>query len=437
MEKLIIHKLGPIEHSELEVKDFMIFTGAQASGKSTIAKSIFFFKNIKNILLTLVRKKSFLKDSYFEERKIVSLKENVIKEIEYNFLQTFGSIKYMDKTMKLFFEYTKDTSIKIFLKEDENNFNVEVELSNALEHKINELENLVHLKKYGSSIAFFNLGEAEERVNEIFNSEDEVIYIPAGRSMITLLSSQLNYMYSSMDDIQKRNIDYCTQSYLENILKLKASFNSTLQEMIDKTLRRSIVEKNRVLIEQAMNFIKEILQGEYININGEERLQISKNHHIKINFASSGQQEVLWILNTLFYYLLLNKKACFIIEEPESNLFPKAQKSVVEFIALVKNAGNKVLLTTHSPYVLGTINNLLYADNISKKTDKEALDKIVSKNLWLNFSEFASYFLKNGTNEDCNDYELNGIQNEVIDEVSNILNEDFDKMLNLEQEREL
>ena len=45
MQKIIIHQLGPVEHCELEINDFMIFTGPQASGKSTIAKSVFFFKS--------------------------------------------------------------------------------------------------------------------------------------------------------------------------------------------------------------------------------------------------------------------------------------------------------------------------------------------------------------------------------------------------------
>ncbi|MCF2613298.1 MULTISPECIES: AAA family ATPase [Fusobacterium] len=48
-EKIIINNLGPLKSCKLYIKDFMIFTGQQASGKSTIAKSIFFFKNIKII----------------------------------------------------------------------------------------------------------------------------------------------------------------------------------------------------------------------------------------------------------------------------------------------------------------------------------------------------------------------------------------------------
>ena len=50
MERIVIDKLGPVKHCDLKINDFMVFTGPQASGKSTIAKSIFFFKDIKNIL---------------------------------------------------------------------------------------------------------------------------------------------------------------------------------------------------------------------------------------------------------------------------------------------------------------------------------------------------------------------------------------------------
>ena len=41
MERIVINKLGPIGHCDVEINDFMVLTGPQASGKSTIAKSIF------------------------------------------------------------------------------------------------------------------------------------------------------------------------------------------------------------------------------------------------------------------------------------------------------------------------------------------------------------------------------------------------------------
>lgn len=51
VERIVIKKLGPIDYCDFNINDFTIFTGPQASGKSTIAKSIFFFKNIRNLIV--------------------------------------------------------------------------------------------------------------------------------------------------------------------------------------------------------------------------------------------------------------------------------------------------------------------------------------------------------------------------------------------------
>lgn len=138
-------------------------------------------------------------------------------------------------------------------------------------------------------------------------------------------------------------------------------------------------------------------------------------------------------MNTLFYYLLNNKKAYFIIEEPESNLFPNAQKAVIEFVSMIQNSDNKILLTTHSPYVLGTLNNLLYSYDIYKSDEnkKEKLNKIIKKEFWINYDNFSSYFLKNGGCKNCLDEAARCIQNEVIDEASNIINKEFDLLVEM------
>ena len=43
MQRLEITNFGPIDSCKIDIRDFMVFTGEQASGKSTIAKSVFFF----------------------------------------------------------------------------------------------------------------------------------------------------------------------------------------------------------------------------------------------------------------------------------------------------------------------------------------------------------------------------------------------------------
>ena len=65
-------------------------------------------------------------------------------------------------------------------------------------------------------------------------------------------------------------------------------------------------------------------------------------------------------------------------------MYPDAQKKITEIIAFVKNSGCQVMLTTHSPYVLGSLNNLIYANYIYKNSDsKKSIEEIVDKDLFI------------------------------------------------------
>lgn len=424
MEKIVINKLGPITHCDLEINDFMVFTGPQASGKSTVAKSIFFFKNIKNLLLMQINKR------FYDESNTMKLstKNRLIKEIRSNFLQTFGTTWCMDNDMSMEYYYTDTIYIKICLKNDPISPNyIWIDFSQKLidfldSYDNTELDMLTNARDNGN---------IKKNIDQFFGNCEEVIYIPAGRSMMTLFSSQLMFMYSMMNDDQKRSLDYCTQNYLERIMQLKPSFSNSIQTLIKNKIELTDIKINRESLQQCADLMKQILHGEYRNVDGEERLQVAEDRYVKINFASSGQQEAVWILNVVFYYLLNNKKSFFIIEEPESHLFPNAQKLITEFISLAKNGGNKILLTTHSPYILGTINNMLYANRISKEVDDDILGKIINPLKWLDFEKLSAYYVESGVIQSCLDEEFEAINNEIIDGASDQINNDYEKMADL------
>ena len=51
---------------------------------------------------------------------------------------------------------------------------------------------------------------------------------------------------------------------------------------------------------------------------------------------------------------------------------------------------------------------------------------------WLDHDHFGSWFVKNGVIENCMDPEIHMIQNERIDEISKVINDDFDRLLELQ-----
>ena len=160
---------------------------------------------------------------------------------------------------------------------------------------------------------------------------------------------------------------------------------------------------------------------------------------VYLKFSSSGQQESLWILMIIFSLILENTKAFLIAEEPEAHLFPAAQREMVNAFALLHNATNGGLfITTHSPYILTSFNNLLYAYKVASETGKEEeVSKVINRELWINPDEVNAFYVDNGKIEDILDDEFKTIKAEVIDQISNEINKEFDMLLDIEVENEL
>ena len=92
----------------------------------------------------------------------------------------------------------------------------------------------------------------------------------------------------------------------------------------------------------------------------------NEREFVPLSMSSSGQQEVIRIIQDVIYILNEKQKASRIIEEPETHLFPKAQKLLIELLILVANKTNsQLIITTHSPYVQATFNNMLYYTKLS------------------------------------------------------------------------
>lgn len=428
MHKLIIHKLGPIQHCELTCSQFMTFTGFQASGKSTIAKAVYYFRTIKNDIYSILEDIALTVYSDSGQSKNISPKKYLTDFLREKFLRVFGSSWGMDNEMSIEYYFSEECFVKVNLKEETfystPNY-VWIELCPAIISFLHDNS----LKVDALGIPASEKKRIQDKLVQLFNDNYETVYIPAGRSMITLLSQQLSYIYTTMKDAQKRAIDYCTQDYIERILSLKSEFSEGLNGLAAYEGPKNNIPRSKTTL--AMDLVQKVLRGSYRFADNEERIVLDNNKYVKINFASSGQQESVWILNLLFYYLIHGTPVNFIIEEPESHLFPESQKYITELITLLFNSGHSVLVTTHSPYVLGTLNNLLYADSIPK-TLKSIVSSIIPYEFWINSSQFSAWFVKNGNIEDCIDPDIHLIQNEKLDQISKVINMDFDKLFDLE-----
>jgi energy-coupling factor transporter ATP-binding protein EcfA2 len=89
---------------------------------------------------------------------------------------------------------------------------------------------------------------------------------------------------------------------------------------------------------------------------------------LEIPIASSMVKELAPLVLYLRY--LARPGELLIIDEPEMNLHPEAQVKIIEFLAILVNAGLHVLITTHSPYMVDHLLNLRKA---SEHTNQETI----------------------------------------------------------------
>jgi predicted ATPase len=118
------------------------------------------------------------------------------------------------------------------------------------------------------------------------------------------------------------------------------------------------------------------LRANLLRIEKQDLLEFEDGRRVKLAQASSGQQEILPLLLLLarFFSLRLARGRAVYIEEPEAHLFPSTQKLVVELMARsfrARSGEMSLVITTHSPYILTSVNNLLQAGQVYSKASPE------------------------------------------------------------------
>lgn len=428
---LRIRELGPIKECTLSVKQFTVLTGPQSNGKSTIAKAVYFFRTVKQDILNIMMQGGPIPTTGHN----TATWDYILKQrMRDKFLQLFGTSWIMPDSMEMEYSYTEKYWVRVFLRPDwssEGKNFIDFEFSQSFQYYLDDLNNRSFV-----NISISQKEAAERELSKKLDDEYETIFIPAGRNLITLLSTQLNYIFTSLEGTQLRNIDFVTKRYTELILKLKPMFEDGMSGVISNIEiipeRKKQYDKHHVAVNMLREAAERVLRGTYRCVDGEERLYLDSVRYIKINFSSSGQQEIVWVFNILLYYLAEGRKVFLILEEPESHLYPDSQQIIGEILALFQNEGNQVLITTHSPYLLGTFNYLLLAGQVDL-SKQDAAKKILHKRYWLCPDIISAYHVHNGQMQEAveNEDSLVLINNALIDGASRQINEISDQVLSL------
>ncbi|MCX4306558.1 MAG: AAA family ATPase [Acetatifactor sp.] len=405
MEHITIRNFGPVRKVDIDLnKNMEVVIGPQASGKSTFSKTIYFCKKIRDYFLQYLNGIMNTEDLYRED-----LYFNFLKFVRRPFMGYFGTTKHMDRfEIMYFYHKEKNRFVKIIL--DDDRF-AKFSFSNEMRDELCDMiEQAVKVAKESRKLSFADSYLAQagflERlrvpVNEIFCDDSMLMYIPAGRNLLAVVPDTFVKGETSIQDDEEMSIDISqidliTQEFIRYIRKIRSEFGTKLEEITQNYLKTVRGEIRNHDVELACGLIRKILRADYICDREGEKLFYDQEHWVKLMFGSSGQQEILWALNIIFMAILKNEKTFLVFEEPESHLFPDAQETIAQLAALLINSSkSRIIVTTHSPYMLTAANLLIYS---GVEEGKSGENTVVKKELRLSPGTVGAYFLSPDTRD--------------------------------------
>ena len=343
MARLIVDNLGSIKHIEVDFKKVSVLIGPQSSGKSTIAKVYSFCcwldkmtDNTRKALSLGAYKKllSYHRMSTYltPDTRIFFEGENII--YAYNYPQNEEGA-----TMLPFSPTFEEEKYNSYTCGDEK----EVCLERVNREKSPKVEYIPAERNFVAAVP--NLStylEADDSLQDFVNTWYKAKKHYAKENRLGILNLGMQFFYNESDASDYVHLDdgndipvACASSGVQSLVPLLGMIKWFTSDIYRNQAERPFSPEEN---EQISKLLKENKNGVY----GDELTQMLER---LVGFAKGK----------IYTHTQL------ILEEPEQNLFPDTQCDLIDYILASINHGkdHRMLMTTHSPYVLNYLNVLL------------------------------------------------------------------------------
>ncbi|RHO66402.1 hypothetical protein DW083_19020 [Parabacteroides sp. AF48-14] len=408
MEKIRIKDFGPIQQAEIDIKDICVLIGHTSSGKSTIAKLLAIFNSMEfycigpgddlspfiSLLKTYNIDFEFKEDTYIRYEKEpyhwTICKEGV--QTDYPYAKSIKEWNNLSLPLSEEKSFYKSRILSVIENFDED-------LKAFYEGQLNAIEQ-IQGEDFFLRHQFYSL--YAKLINFMYRGESS-IYIPAERILMSTLSQAIYSFYDKEINLP---------------ISLKKFAN--LYSLAKRENDHYVIDFLNILVL-------------FDNKKGNDGFILGSGDEVDLSQASSGLQALIPMLSVFDYSLL--SQNLLIIEEPELNLYTKVQKDLIEYIIRrAKQNHVKIFITTHSPYVMSTLQNLLQAGNIAKESEAKAAEvkKLVPEDRWIDYDDLTCLFINaNGTSRNILDPEYHTIGVNEMDNVSAELSDIYDSLLEI------
>jgi predicted ATPase len=433
MTTIEIRNIGPIKEAKFDLNKINVFMGPQSSGKSTIAKLISYCTWVEKDVATgqslkvYQDNKNYFKDhienfhkikGYFRPNSYILYQSEVIV------------IKYENEkcTITWVNQYSYKRSKISYIPSDRNTITLpeveKVEFGNVyirsfLFDWLDARKNYPKGKKLSIlklGIDYYYVDNGIIKEDHIRGKNDDGVYdillsnASSGLQSITPLVAMIDYLTSWIYNEDKTSFEQDEKRKL-----------ATRSLMLDLIFKPYFKYNNTPSYDQIIEYDK-IFNSQLKENDELISLKTQYDEARKNLFATQNSQ--------------------FIIEEPEQNLFPETQRDLVyHFLEkCLDRDGNRLTITTHSPYVLYALNNCLLGGLVNNQLQGEEKvaflsNDYLSKNSWINPKFVSVWEIEDGKIRNIQDKD-NIISKNYFDIKLTELTDEYYLILNYYQDEE-
>ena len=408
MPKLEIHNFGPVKTGSLDISRVTVFIGNQGSGKSTVAKLVStFFWMEKALVRGDYTEDDFTTEDFFAERM-------TYHRLSKEYYKNNPELVYEGDAYR--FAY-KNGSLHINKQNDAHYVLPQIMYVPAERSIIPSVGNAAKLKNISGALneLIIEYGNAKEAMTDLID--------------LPINGTHAEYAKAS-DMIYIRGKDYRIE-----LSDAASGFHSLVPLYL----------VSRYLC----NSVKSLKNGE--SMSSDEKRRFEKQlEEIAVDTNLNDEQKRLARSSLGKKY----NKAVFvnIVEEPELNLFPFAQRQflykLLEFNNTIREnetePKNKVIITTHSPYLINFLSIAIYGAALSQKIaakdkDSPLMDKlyeIIPQGALTSADDISIYQLDETSGNVSRLPMPNGIPSDknLLNNLIQHGNDEFDKLLEIEEE---
>lgn len=192
------------------------------------------------------------------------------------------------------------------------------------------------------------------------------------------------------------------------------------------------------------DFVQDSKQKSALDMADQKKMQMQVESIMKSSYSEAIKETMLHQLSSQFSYTHFVN----VVEEMELNLFPTSQEKVLYELLADTNEGegNRLVLTTHSPYVINYLTLAVKAKQVYDKAsnaeigwvatgDKaHTISAIVPKESFVDAADLSVYQIVGGKALPLDTYDGMPTDANSLNEQMMATNRSFDKLLDIEEE---